>query len=120
MSPQKYRSKREEEGPDLGYVIARLVRGVFFGRLLCQAADHRAVQAQIGQFAVRQLGQFVDCLAVDAIPNEPRFDGIDQRSQDSCWCALDCALMCCCSHLRIPIVLVVAGVARRLLEIENR
>lgn len=39
MSPLKYRSKREEEGPDLVFQC-RLTCDVFFGRLLGQAADH--------------------------------------------------------------------------------
>lgn len=48
--------------------LLRLARGLLFCRLHCNAADHRTVQAQIGQLAVRQRRQFVHGLAVHAVP----------------------------------------------------
>ncbi len=53
MLPLKYRSYGRRSGPDLD-VSWRLARKLFFGGLHGQATDHRTVQAQIGQLAVRQ------------------------------------------------------------------
>lgn len=79
--------------------LCRLTCDVFFGRLLSQAADHRAVKPQISQFAVRQVRQFVNCLAIDAILDEPGLCRLEQRSQASCRCAFERGVMRCCGHL---------------------
>ncbi len=113
-------SKREEKEPDLGYVVMRLVRKLFLGRLHGQATDHRTVQAQIGQFTVGQFRKLIHRLAIDAIPCEPGFCSFEQRSQPGYRCAFKRGVMCCYSHLRDPVFCVAASVFRRLLETENK
>ncbi len=101
-------------------ISVRLARGVVVSRLHRYAADHRAVQAQIGKLAVGQARQFVDRLAVHAVTGKAGFGGFDQRAQPACVCALQRGGICCNSHVLYSVSCVCAGVVRRLLETENR
>ncbi len=99
MLPLKYRSYGRRSGPDLG-ISMRSARELFFGGLHGQATDHRTVQAQVCQFAIRQFGKFVHRLAVHAVPSETGFCSFDQRREAECRSAFDCAVGGCDCHVR--------------------
>lgn len=99
---------------------ARLLRDLVFRGLLGQSADHRAVQTQIGEFAIRQGRQFVNRLTVQAIPYETGFHGFNQCGDTKRRGAFQRGLCACDCHLRHPFVLVATDIVRRLLDGENR
>ncbi len=88
-------------GSDLG-VLLRLLRGAVLCRLFCKTADHRTVQAQIGQIAVRQGRQLIHGPTVDAVTHIAGFDVLDHRGKVERRCVFDCGLSLYHCHLDHP------------------